>query len=122
MGAEKLLTRTGNFPPYNFYISSLNIIRNKTPYQNILLPRPDNSIGIATGFYSRQRQDIFLYATASRPTLGVHPPSYPMGTKTLSRGVMRLERETNYSLPHIAKAKNGEDIPPIPHTSSWRND
>jgi hypothetical protein len=36
-------------------------------------------------FDSRQRQEIFLYSTASRPTR-VHPASFPMGAGVLSPG------------------------------------
>jgi hypothetical protein len=32
------------------------------------------------GFNFRQRQEIFLFSVTSRPALGLHPASYPMGT------------------------------------------
>jgi hypothetical protein len=33
------------------------------------------------GFESRQGLGIFLFSTASRPAIGAHPASYPMGTR-----------------------------------------
>jgi hypothetical protein len=47
----------------------------------------DNSVGIAGGYgldgpgSSPGRGKIFLFSTASRPTLGAHPASYPMGSR-----------------------------------------
>jgi hypothetical protein len=45
-------------------------------------------------------------STSSRPALGAHPASYPMGTGAVSRGVMQPEREADHSPPASAEVKN----------------
>jgi hypothetical protein len=57
--------------------------------------------------------DYFL--TASRPALGSHSASYPMGT-----GSKAAERKDDQSLPFISEVENSGDIPPLPYTSSYR--
>jgi hypothetical protein len=44
---------------------------------------------------------FFIFTTASRPALGAHPPSYPVGT-----GVKRLGLEAEHSSPYSAGVKN----------------
>jgi hypothetical protein len=49
---------------------------------------------------------IFLFSTESRPALGAHPASYPMGyQRLLPRGAKRLGHEDDYLPPTSAKAK-----------------
>jgi hypothetical protein len=81
--------------------------------------------GIATGlragrpeFNSRQGQEIFLYATASKPALGPTQPPIQWVPGALSE-VKRPEREADRSPSSSAEVKNGGAIPPLPHTSSW---
>jgi hypothetical protein len=71
------------------------------------------------GFDSQEGQEIFLFSTASRPSLG--PPSFlykgywellPLGG-----GVQRLGYDADHSLPPSAKAKNGGAIHPLVQTA-----
>jgi hypothetical protein len=61
-------------------------------------------------FYSRQGRGIFLFSTVPRPAL-VHtqPPIQ-----------LIAGRESDHSPPSSAEAKNGA-MPPLPLTSSWRD-
>jgi hypothetical protein len=78
----------------------------------------DISVGIATGYRFNVRgsisggNTIFLYSTATRLALvpGV-----------LSRKVKRPCCEPDDSPPPNSEDENGEAIPPLPHTSSWRD-
>jgi hypothetical protein len=51
--------------------------------------------------------------------LWVSPASYPVGTTATSLGVKRPEREADHSRLLSRLIMRG-DIPPVPHTSSWR--
>jgi hypothetical protein len=44
-----------------------------------------------------------------------------MDTDAFFPGVMRLEREADYSSPFIAEVKNGGAIRPLPHMSSYHS-
>jgi hypothetical protein len=81
----------------------------------------DSSVGIATklragrpGLDSRQGQEIFLYITASKPALGPTQPPIQW-----VQGVKLLGHEADLSPPSSAEDKNGENVAPLPHTSSW---
>jgi hypothetical protein len=50
---------------------------------------------------------------------GVHPASYPIGIGPVFLGIKRTKHEADNSLLSSAKVKNGGDIPPLSHTSSW---
>jgi hypothetical protein len=63
-------------------------------------------------FDFRQGQEIFLYFTVSRPTLGPTQPSI--------QWVELTGGEAEHSPPSSAKVKNGSAISPLPHTSSRR--
>jgi hypothetical protein len=66
------------------------------------------------GFDSRQYK-IFLFSTASRPTLG--PPSLLSNgyLGAFSPGVKRQGDEADHSPPSSAEVKEGGAIPPLPH-------
>jgi hypothetical protein len=53
------------------------------------------------------RSKIFLYSTASTPTLGPTQPAIKWVPRHLSRGVKRQGRETDLSPPSSAEVKNG---------------
>jgi hypothetical protein len=72
-------------------------------------------------FNSWQEQDIFLFSTASRPAMGPTQPPIRRVSEALSLEVKRLVQETDHSLPYSVEVKNGEDIHPLPYTSSWRD-
>jgi hypothetical protein len=74
------------------------------------------------GFNSRQGQKFFLFATASRPTLGLTQPLTQWVLWALSLRVKWLERETNHSSPSSAEAKNARSYtstPPYFFMMSW---
>jgi hypothetical protein len=50
-----------------------------------------------------------------------HPTSYRMNTRDLSVRVKRLGREADHSPPSSAYVKNGEAIPTLSNTPSWRS-
>jgi hypothetical protein len=65
------------------------------------------------GFDSRQRQEIFLYSTASKLILGpIQPPIY-WGPFPLFPGVKWPGSEADHSPPSTA-IKNGKATPPLP--------
>jgi hypothetical protein len=66
-------------------------------------------------FDSRQGQEIFIYATASK--LAVGPIQWIPGA--LSLGVKQLGCEAGHLPPSSAEIKNGGAVPPLPHISSW---
>jgi hypothetical protein len=72
------------------------------------------------GFDSQQCK-IFLFSTASRPTLGPTQPSIPLVPRALSPGVKQQEREADHSPPSSAEVKKGGAIPVFPHMSSWHS-
>jgi hypothetical protein len=61
----------------------------------------------------------FLFSTASRPALGPTQPPIQWVPGVLSPGVKRQGREADHSPQTSAEVKNGEAIPPLPHTSTW---
>jgi hypothetical protein len=65
-----------------------------------------------SGFDSRQRQEIFLFPTASRPTLGPTQPPVQWVPGALSPGVKQPGREPGHSLPSSGEVENGGAIPP----------
>jgi hypothetical protein len=52
-----------------------------------------------SGFYFRQRQEILLYSTASRPALGPTHPPIQWVPGALSLGVKLPGREADHSSP-----------------------
>jgi hypothetical protein len=72
------------------------------------------------GFDSRQRQELFLYSTESKPALGPTEPPIQWVPGTISPEVKRPGREADHSPPSSTQVKNGEAIPALPYTSSWR--
>jgi hypothetical protein len=58
------------------------------------------------GFESQQGLGIFLFGTASRPTLGPTKPPIQWVPGALSLWVKRLGREAERSPPSTAEAKN----------------
>jgi hypothetical protein len=50
--------------------------------------------------------------------VGAHPASYPMDTEECFKGVKRPRRETDYSPPSSAEAKNGGAVLSLPQTAS----
>jgi hypothetical protein len=70
------------------------------------------------GFDSQHGKEISFF-TASRLVLG--PTQLPIKCvpgEFLSR-IKRLGRNNHHSYPSSAEVKNGGDIPPLSHTSSW---
>jgi hypothetical protein len=61
---------------------------------------------------------VFWQEKASRPALGPTQPPTQCVTGAVSMGMKWQEREADYSLPYTAEVKNGEAIPPPPHSSS----
>jgi hypothetical protein len=47
----------------------------------------------------------FLFSTSSRPALGVHPTSYPMGIGGYSTWLKQLGREAEHLPPALAEVK-----------------
>jgi hypothetical protein len=72
------------------------------------------------GFDFRERKDIFLFSTASRPAPGPTQPPIQWVPGPLSPGVKWPGREVDHLPPSNAGVKNGGAIPQIPNTFSWR--
>jgi hypothetical protein len=81
----------------------------------------DSSVGIATGYGLDDRGVGVRVSVRSNFSLlhvvqtgsGVHPASYPIGTKDSFPGVKRPGREADHSPPTSAEV--------TPHTPSWRS-
>jgi hypothetical protein len=66
-----------------------------------------NSAGLGErGFESRQELGIFLFTTASRPSLGPTQPPIQWVPGALSLGVKRPGGEADHSIPSSAEVKN----------------
>jgi len=50
--------------------------------------------------------------------IGAHPAAYPMGTGTISLGIKRPGREADH-FHLVSMLIMHDDIPQLPHTSSW---
>jgi hypothetical protein len=81
----------------------------------------DSSVGIAMGYGPDGRgigvlfppgERDFLFSTASRPALGLHPTSCPMGTGGCFPGGKAAGDEAYHSLPSSYEVKNSGAIPP----------
>jgi hypothetical protein len=62
---------------------------------------------------------FLLFFTASRPALGPTQPPVQWVLGAISPGVKRTGRETDHPPTSTAEFKNGGDVPPLPHMSSW---
>jgi hypothetical protein len=70
--------------------------------------------------FSTARARIFFFLHSVQDRVGVHLASYPIGpAQFISPGVKWPGYEADPS-PPSGELKNGEAIPPLPHTSSWR--
>jgi hypothetical protein len=65
-------------------------------------------------------RDFFSLRHGIHTGPGVHPASYPLGTKGCSPGIRRTECEADHSPPSSAEVKNAWTYVTIPHKSSWR--
>jgi len=81
---------------------------------NVKTRSRDSSVSIVTalwarrpGFDSREEQRFILFATASRPALGLNQPPIQWRPAALSLGVKWPGREDGHSPPSSAKFKNG---------------
>jgi hypothetical protein len=72
------------------------------------------------GFDSWQKKD-FSFLHSVQTGSGSHPASNKWVPGTLSPEVKRPEREADHSPPSNVEVKKGGAIPPLPHTSSWRD-
>jgi hypothetical protein len=71
-------------------------------------------------FHRRQRKELFLYSTESRPALKPTQPPIKWVPGAISSGAKQPGSETDHSLPSSADVKNGGAILPLPHTFSCR--
>jgi hypothetical protein len=65
------------------------------------------------GFDSRHGQGIFLFFTASRPTMGPTLPPIQWVPSAISRMVTRPGSEADHSSPSNDEVKGGGAIPPL---------
>jgi hypothetical protein len=77
--------------------------------------------GFWAGFDSQQRQEIFLFSTASRLTLKfTQPPTqWVLEERGSFQGLKCQKCESDHSLSSSTGFKNGGVIPPLLHMSSW---
>jgi hypothetical protein len=68
---------------------------------------------------SRSKRSFF---SACRPTLRPTQPPIQWVSVAVSLGVHRRGPEADHPPPSSAVLKNNGTIPPLPKTSSWRND
>jgi hypothetical protein len=66
-------------------------------------------------------RDKILYSTASKSNLGPIQSPVQWVMEALSPGLMWPGYEADHSPPSSAEVKNIGAIPPLPHTSSWRD-
>jgi hypothetical protein len=63
---------------------------------------------------------LVLFSTSSRPAVEPTQPPIRKVPGAPSTGVKRPGRKADHSAPSSAELKNGGDIPPLHHASSWR--
>jgi hypothetical protein len=81
------------------------VLKNKHKQNRESSVDSETGYGWTPGFDTRQGQEIFLYSTASRRTLG---PTHRGATEgSLSRGLKRLWREAGHSPQSNGKTENG---------------
>jgi hypothetical protein len=84
-------------------------------------------VGIATGLWAEhprfdsQHGKVFLFFTASRPTLGPTQSPIQWVQGVISPGVKRPGCEADHSPPSSIRDKNGGVIPPLSCMSSWHS-
>jgi hypothetical protein len=86
----------------------------------------DRLVGVAMGYGvdgrgSNPGRDKILYSAASRPTLGPIQSPIQLVLGVLSSGLKWPGCEADHSPPSSAEVQNVGAIPPLPHTSSWRD-
>jgi hypothetical protein len=91
---------------------------------NLMYSSRESSVIIATGlsgFDSWQRQEMFLYSTASIPALEPTQPPVQLMPGVLSSRKNQPGLETDHSPPSSDEIIYGGAIPPLSHMSSWHS-
>jgi hypothetical protein len=73
------------------------------------------STGYGLGFDSLQRQEIFLYSTASRSAINFTQSPIQWVHDALSKRIKQTWREAYHSPPSNAEVKNGGAVPHPPY-------
>jgi hypothetical protein len=88
----------------------------------------DSSVGIATAYGLDGRGSIpdggkrfVFFSTAFTPALVPTQPPIKLIPGTPSPAIKRPGHDADHSPASNAEVKNGGAIPPLPHTSSWRD-
>jgi hypothetical protein len=108
--------------PKACYMSHPSIALNSLPLIMFAGGSGDSSVGIATddGLDGQDlnpgRNKIFIFSTTSRPALWHTQSPIQLVPGVISSGIKRPWREAYCSPPSSAEVKNGEAIPPLPHT------
>jgi hypothetical protein len=107
------------FSSFPYFIKKTRFMISSCPWG------PDSSVSIVTKlrsgrpmFFSRQRQDIFLFATASR--LALRPAQWVPGVPSSGRSGRGVKLTTHIHLVPRLKMRGGA-IPLLPRTSLWRD-
>jgi hypothetical protein len=67
------------------------------------------------------RHTIFIFSIAFRPLVGSTQPHFQWVPGAVSPAVKRQNCEADHSPPSTEEVKNGGATPPLPHTSSRRD-
>jgi hypothetical protein len=119
------------------FVKNLTIRQDKTfptnwhnPFLQLILLRlcnRDVSVGIATiqrigqpGFDPRQRKEISLFSTGSRPAPGPNQSPMRWVPKVFHPGIKWPCCEADHSPPSCIEVNNGGAIPPLSHISLRR--
>jgi hypothetical protein len=87
-------------------------------FNNVYMWYSDGLQAGRPGHDSRERQEISLFSTASRPALGPTKPPVRLVSGTLSPEVKEPGRESDHSPPSSAEVNKDEGIPPLSQSSS----
>jgi hypothetical protein len=98
--------------------SYLTYRQGKSRYSSVTLVTGYGMDGRGIGVKSPAGAREFSLLHSVQTGSGAHPASYPNGTWGSIPGVKRKGYEADHSPPPSAEVKNGEDIPPLPHTPS----